>query len=371
MPTLKGATEFYQEHLNRVSRSFAACIARLETPLRSWVSLTYLLCRILDTVEDATWSERRSQFHSFEVFRKLVEHKISPEVQSKELDGWMQSFPATIPEGERLLLNDTGRILHDLHCAPEEIRSPILALVGAMSEGMRHFCARSNDGRVRLIGLAEVNQYCFFVAGLVGETLSKLLRAVGSQMELRRDLVVDSHHFGLFLQKVNLLKDQVRDEAEGRFLVPSRSELFASLGRNAVGAMRYIEAIPLERKDYRVFCSWSLFLGLATLPLLSKADNSKPPHKSAELVDKLPRNLTLDLFAQIEIWVDSPDILRTQFNYFLSAAGLPVSEHSSTMEHSTDVSRSHQPATNWAWIAEVYKGLLSPDDLCALGLADC
>ena len=45
---------FYQTHLDRVSRSFAFCIKKLESPLRQWVSLAYLLCRVLDTVEDSS-----------------------------------------------------------------------------------------------------------------------------------------------------------------------------------------------------------------------------------------------------------------------------------------------------------------------------
>ncbi len=347
----KSAVEFYQSHLDRVSRSFAACIARLETPLRAWVSLTYLLCRILDTVEDAVWSRREIQARSFETFRQLVGQEISPEVESTTLDGWVREFPTTLPEGERLLLNDTGRILRDLRTAPEEIRVAILTLVNSMSAGMRHFCARSE---LRLSCLSEVNQYCFFVAGLVGETLSKLLRALDHRLELRRDLIVDAHHFGLFLQKINLLKDQYRDEREGRFLVPSRADLFSSLALNAQGAMRYIEAVPLDHKDYRVFCAWSLFLGLATLPLLQREPRG---------VVKLPHSTTAKLFQQIEGWVDTPTVFREQFKKLLDEAHLESVASRQTAATRTSISR-----TNWQWVAEVYKGVLKPDDLCALGL---
>ena len=347
----KPAVEFYQSHLDRVSRSFAACIARLETPLRAWVSLTYLLCRILDTVEDAVWPRREVQARSFETFRQLVGQEISPEVESVMLDGWVREFPPTLPEGERLLLNDTGLILRDLRTAPEEIRVAILTLVNSMSAGMRHFCARNE---LRLSCLSEVNQYCFFVAGLVGETLSKLLRAIDHRLELRRELIVDAHHFGLFLQKVNLLKDQSRDEREGRFLVPSRAELLTSLALNAQGAMRYIEAIPLDHKDYRVFCAWSLFLGLATLPLFQR--------ESVGVV-KLPRETTAKLFQQIENWVDTPTVLREQFEKLLNAA------HSESAEsRQAAANRIGSSRTNWQWVPEVYKGILMPDDLCALGL---
>jgi hypothetical protein len=92
---------------------------------------------------------------------------------------------------------------------------------------------------------------------------------------------------------VNLLKDQFRDEKEGRFLVPSRNVVYASLKQNAESAWDYIQSIPVEQKGYRVFCLWSFFLGLKTLPLL-KAQSS------AELEPKLPREETLRLFRLLE-----------------------------------------------------------------------
>src|SRR5204862_458636 len=45
--------EFYQGHLDAVSRSFALCIPQLAAPFRQHVALSYLLLRVLDTVEDA------------------------------------------------------------------------------------------------------------------------------------------------------------------------------------------------------------------------------------------------------------------------------------------------------------------------------
>ena len=61
--------DFYQNHLNKVSRSFAFCIPRLEGNLREWIGLSYLLCRLLDTVEDALWTSHEEQLRSFEMFQ--------------------------------------------------------------------------------------------------------------------------------------------------------------------------------------------------------------------------------------------------------------------------------------------------------------
>src|SRR6185312_11359020 len=199
----------------------AACIARLESPLRSWVSLTYLICRILDTVEDALWSKMSLQRRSFE---QLVMY-LDNDRTSLPVAQWVKMFPESLPEGERLLLSDTSRILADLKDAPPEVRAPITDLVRSMAAGMRHFAELRDAGRGRLElhGIREVNQYCFFVAGIVGEALSKLLAAVDVDVRLTKNVLVDAHHFGLFLQKVNILKDQMQDECEGRFFVASRT----------------------------------------------------------------------------------------------------------------------------------------------------
>ena len=69
----------YQNHLNRVSRSFAFCIERLEGDFREWVGLSYLLCRILDTVEDAPWPSRQDREQAFARFEDFLEKGVSLE----------------------------------------------------------------------------------------------------------------------------------------------------------------------------------------------------------------------------------------------------------------------------------------------------
>ena len=49
--------EFYQRHLDGVSRSFALCIPQLDQPFQERVALSYLLLRVLDTVEDAPFAD--------------------------------------------------------------------------------------------------------------------------------------------------------------------------------------------------------------------------------------------------------------------------------------------------------------------------
>jgi phytoene/squalene synthetase len=131
-----------------------------------------------------------------------------------------------------------------------------------MSRGMQGFMSK---GPLRLTSLKKVNLYCYFVAGLVGKLLTQLFLLYKPQFSPSKSLKKNALHFGLFLQKVNILKDQIEDELSGRHLVPDREAVLASAQQNATAGLDYILALPAEEKGYRVFCAWSFFLGMATL----------------------------------------------------------------------------------------------------------
>lgn len=330
----------YQQHLDRVSRSFAFCIARLEGDFRGWVGLSYLLCRILDTVEDAPWAtaeERDATYKRFEEFMQAA-----PSVS--EAQSWAANFPA-LPEGERALLLDSARIFADFHNLPPSVREKIRRPVLSMYRGMRHFGAVRQPGQaIRLRTLAEVNQYCFFVAGLVGELLTEL---VSERWPALAKPGVDAHHFGLFLQKVNLLKDQAKDEKEGRFLVHSRSELLASLKQDAEGALRYLQALPIAEKGFRLFCAWSLFLGLASLPWSERS-------WAQGIFAKIPRALTQKLLGSVERVIDDNAALIAMFQQMLPK--LPA------------VKANGDTGPAPAWLEKAYEGRLSAQDFARLGM---
>lgn len=336
--------DFYQKHLDRVSRSFAFCIARLDGEMREWVSLSYLLCRILDTVEDAPWASSAEQDAAFDRFHAFL---LNPPGESETV-AWADSFPAGTDAAELELVREAHRCFRNLHALPasvaEKIRRPVLN----MYRGMRHFLGeRREHGSLRLRTLAEVNQYCFFVAGLVGELLTELLLQRQPQLPTTGRLYLDAHHFGLFLQKINLLKDQAKDEREGRFLVPSRPEVLASLGRDAEGAIRYLQSLPVAEKGFRLFCAWSLFLGLASLPWIEKS-------KILGKFLKIPRFVTEKLLARVEKVIDDNGALAKLFNEMLPK--LPR------------LSVTTLPLGAIPWMEQIYRGALGPDEFRELGM---
>lgn len=293
-------------HLERVSRSFAFCIARLEVPLRDQVGLSYLLCRILDTVEDANWTNSDAQIAAFTNFIALLK-------SGGDAKSWTENLisqTSSVSENERILVLEAPLVFERLMTFPLEVRDVILPPVVSMAQGMREFAMSRtiSRGLLQLRTLEEVNRYCFFVAGVVGEILDGLLRVEAKHHEVSvHTRLSDGFRFGLFLQKVNLLKDRETDLKESRDLVPTKSDVFQSALEDVILAFGYVSSIPVQFQGYRLFCAWSLFLGLASLPHIARGE-------------KIGRLETLSLLAKVEIKIDSPMLLANFFNETLVIA---------------------------------------------------
>jgi phytoene/squalene synthetase len=256
----------YQYWLDVVSRSFALCIPQLEAPLRDQVALAYLLLRVLDTVEDAPFADRRAQQRQFERLRAFM--RTMP--ARTDVECFVAGFPAQLSEGERALLGETFALLEDAHALPVPTRAVVFHAIDRMAMGMAAYTRRPSP--LRLVDIEDVSRYCCFVAGVVGEMLTHLWALGASDVGPPIPL---AYHFGLFLQKVNILKDQAEDEAAGRFLVPDRAGLLASLRGDARGALEYLQALPRDDRGYRTFCAWSLMLGAATVAQLDQPKQSR------------------------------------------------------------------------------------------------
>lgn len=338
--------EFQQAHLDQVSRSFAFCIRRLPQPLGRWVGLTYLICRILDTIEDTVWVDADLQNEMFDRFEKAVADASACEA----LRGWERHFVDVRAE-ETNLLRDAYLILRDLHELPEGIRVAVRDLVLSMSSGMRHFLnANKKGGSFRLTSLGEVNQYCFFVAGLVGEALTRLVSSVEPKFPSSVATLLRAHHFGLFLQKVNILKDQAKDEEEGRLLVPSREQLEISAGSDAREALEFLCSIPESQVEFRQFCGWSLFLGLETL-MVSRASLLK------RVVMKVSRPQTEKLRSHVDEMIRDNQRLKEFFFEQAKRLNWDFSKIQATSAHPSP-----------EWLFQLYRGELDSPSLARLGV---
>jgi phytoene/squalene synthetase len=346
----------YQKHLDQVSRSFAFCIRELKEPLYSCVALAYLLCRILDTVEDSPYPQTQQKFKQLEEFNQFIKEPSS----LAKIQSWISELPTTMKPSEKALMLDAAIMFEDLHGLPKDRKKVMQDLVLSMSNGMVYYLRRSNNANeLKLKNQADVNRYCFFVAGVVGELLTRLLATTNINFQLNSESLLRAHHFGLFLQKINLLKDQMSDEAVGRFLVPSQPEMWKSLNQNAQGAIDYLLAIPKEEREYRLFCGWSLFLGLASIPFIKKTWARK-------LLDKIPRVATEQILASVTERIDDNEKLKELFEKMkLSAEDLASLK-------SVAVSTSENSASDDSFddFKNLYIGTLPSSHLQSLGMVN-
>jgi phytoene/squalene synthetase len=284
--------QFYQGLLDGVSRSFAMCIPQLERPFRDQVGLAYLLLRVLDTVEDTSFDDvhvQQQQFEHLRAFLVTMPHR-------HEVDAFVARFPARLSSQESELLEHTFALLEDGHGLSTHVRTTIFRATDRMARGMAAYTRRPSG--LRLLDVEDVARYCCFVAGVVGEMLTQLW-AFGNTTPPPPTRL--AYHFGLFLQKVNILKDQHEDEAALRFLVPDRDELLASLRDNARGALEYLQALPWHDLGYRTFCAWSLMMGAVTVAQLGEPKRSR-------------RTETADLLARTSEVVQDNAALARQFD---------------------------------------------------------
>lgn len=340
---------FYQKHLDQVSRSFSFCIKELSSPYQEWVGLSYLVCRLLDTIEDSLWTSSQQQKNSFDQFHQFLQ---SPPNEAAIIK-WAQQFPETLPPSEQNLLKDAHIILLDLHRLPSDAQRAILPSVRHMSAGMQYFTQNfSRNDHLYITSPEQTDQYCFFVAGVVGELLTKLFH-LGAQQHfpLSQTNLKNAIHFGLFLQKINLLKDQRGDEQEGRHLISSRQNVLDSLALHAEKSFEYVLSLPPIEGGFRLFCAWSLFLGLASLPWIEKS-------WKAQKNFKIPRTQTWLTLNKVKKNITSPDALIEMFSQMK-----PSATQTTGRPHSS----SQQPL--FSWFSEIYQdGELSPASLNELSL---
>ena len=199
---------FCDEILVKVSRSFAGVIRQLPSSMLVDILIFYLVLRALDTIEDDTTS-----FESSEIKVNLLKnfYKTALVDPNWSMDG--------VGEGdERRLLQEfpkCHRVYMELNPKSREV---IADITRKMADGMAEFVDK--DLGQGTLDLSEYRRYCHFVAGLVGEGLSRLFAASGLEASSFSEELFLSDQMGLFLQKTNIIRDYLEDYVDKRAFWP-------------------------------------------------------------------------------------------------------------------------------------------------------
>ena len=233
--------------LVKTSRTFALAIPLLPEPTRRAVSVAYLLFRIADTFEDATAWPSAERIAALDEFCG-ADREPAPRADLKRATAkWMERPPCT-HAGYLELLALTPRVVAELDAMDAETREILLRHTVRTAEGMAGVVARADEaGNLRLGSMQELKDYCYIVAGIVGELLTDcfLARRAGLQAvapTLRKNMAA----FGEALQLVNILKDVGDDARDGRVYLPpkvARSEVFALARNGPRASYEYIAAL--------------------------------------------------------------------------------------------------------------------------------
>jgi len=273
---------FARESLPRVSRTFALTIPVLREPLRTYVMLSYLLCRIVDTVEDHPDLDRAQRDERFQFLLLATRGGASSASWGEFLAGWPEYPQADYEE----LVQHAPELFLARQALPDAITGAVDNCLVDMIEGMAGFPSASRPPAEACADLEELDRYCHAVAGTVGILLSRLFAENLAAGWLDEDCLERGRRFGLGLQFVNVLKDHMVDRERGISFLPRRyltgkragapltSEGLREVALHAVSHLdeghRYILGIPSESADLRVFCLWAHHLAISTLRVLGQ-----------------------------------------------------------------------------------------------------
>ncbi len=227
--------------LEKSSRTFALSIPMLPEPTRRHVSIAYLLFRVADTFEDASLWPRARRLAALDDLARLLQTRGG---ETAAAGRWLADVPVA-HAGYLELLRETPAVM-DAYWAIEAPARAVLRrdLLRTVS-GMAGFVKRGDaHGNLQLASLRELRDYCYVVAGIVGEMLTELFLLESESLapfasRLRRR----SRFFGEALQLVNILKDANSDATEGRVYLPGgidRARVFALARRDLGVAAAYV-----------------------------------------------------------------------------------------------------------------------------------
>ncbi len=272
--------------LDGVSRTFALTIPQLPNDLYPVVANAYLLCRIVDTIEDETSlsPEQKRQFCS--AFVEVVKYGADATQFSQNLTPLLST--QTIP-AEHELVKQIPPIIKITRSFSDIQISALSGCVETMANGMPQFQAQGLDKG--LPTMDEMDRYCYYVAGCVGEMLAKLFCEYSSEIAPNEAVLMNlSVSFGQGLQMTNILKDIWDDLDRGVCWLPQDifdeygydlaklspdqdSEAFKAGLEHLIeiahfhlaNALSFTLLIPKHETGIRNFCLWALGMAVLTL----------------------------------------------------------------------------------------------------------
>ncbi|KAF2705020.1 farnesyl-diphosphate farnesyl transferas-like protein [Pleomassaria siparia CBS 279.74] len=194
--------------LTLTSRSFSAVILELHPELLVPVALFYLILRGLDTVEDDMTIPLEKKEPILRSFDDIMDK-----------DGW--TFTENGPnEKDRQLLVEFNVVIEEFKKIKPAYQVIIKDITKKMGNGMADYANNAEHNKNGVNSVEDYELYCHYVAGLVGEGLTRLFVEGGlaNAALLKRPELMES--MGQFLQHVNIIRDIKEDFVDKRRFYP-------------------------------------------------------------------------------------------------------------------------------------------------------
>ncbi|KAI9051918.1 hypothetical protein LZ554_004174 [Drepanopeziza brunnea f. sp. 'monogermtubi'] len=191
------------KYLDMTSRSFSSVIQELTPELLLPVALFYLILRGLDTIED-----------DMTIPLELKEPKLRSFHDILDQDGW--TFTENGPnEKDRELLVHFDVVIREFKDVKPAYRAIIKDITEKMGNGMADYANNAEHNINGVDTIKDYEKYCHYVAGLVGDGLTRLFveSKLANPALLQRPELSES--MGQFLQKTNIIRD-VREDFDDK-----------------------------------------------------------------------------------------------------------------------------------------------------------
>jgi len=262
---------FIAHHLQGVSRTYAILVPMLPRRLAEPVGLAYLLMRVVDTLEDCTTLTDDERLARFDALRTLLADHAAP--VPPVLAAPLGDTPAELD-----LMRELPGLLDRLRALPPAHRDAIYDCAREMMDGVIQMMDRARQRGLpypAVCDAAELRMYCYYVAGVVGVMLNRMMAdylRMPALLQLR-DLSIE---LGIGLQLVNVLKDALTAARHGRRYLPVTSAGELSAAESYKPALReartrlqrgieFVLALPATARELRYFCGLPIAWGAMTL----------------------------------------------------------------------------------------------------------
>lgn len=239
--------------LKETSRTFYIPITFLKSDLKHSVVSAYLVMRAIDEIEDHELISNDTKYELLMQVSELFKQPFTEEAYLRIIEPVKEQLPEV-----------SLRLYDWVQACPEGSRPMMMEISSEMAFGMAKWAKKNWQVQTK----EDLDDYTYYVAGVVGVYLSKLWHwSYGQETDL--DLAIG---FGRGLQAVNILRNQKEDSEErGVSFVPdgwSRDDLFAYAEDNLKKADAYIAT--LSEKSTVMFCRLPLEFAHKSLKAMKK-----------------------------------------------------------------------------------------------------